>query len=103
MPTNKPRFSITMDDELLEIVNDYQHEQKLPTQTKAIVELIQKGVKSLQLPELENFNLEISDTDPQIDRVLRLAQRLNANGLSKLGDYAEDLAGNPAYKKKNRP
>lgn len=41
----------------------------------------------------------ISDTDPQLDRILTYANELNAQGLAKLGDYAEDLAGNPAYQK----
>ena len=42
----------------------------------------------------------ISDTDPQLDAVIETAKRLNAQGLTKLGDYADDLAGNPQYAKK---
>lgn len=44
-------------------------------------------------------NVTISDTDPQLDAVLNTAKQLNAQGLAKLGDYAEDLAGNPQYQK----
>lgn len=48
----------------------------------------------------EQNGIQISDTDPQIDRILAHAKELNANGLAKLGDYAEDLSENPKYQKK---
>lgn len=47
-----------------------------------------------------NIKVVISDTDPQLDAVIETAKRLNAQGLTKLGDYADDLAGNPQYAKK---
>ena len=54
-------------------------------------------------PELEgmvlSMSFSLSDQDPQIARLLGLAGQLNASGLARLGDYGEDLAGNPAYQK----
>lgn len=50
-------------------------------------------------PSVSSINLTTTDTDPQIDRILASASQLNANGLSKLGDYAEDLTENPKYQK----
>lgn len=47
----------------------------------------------------DDIEVTISDTDPQIDRILASAKELNAQGLEKLGTYADDLAGNPAYRK----
>lgn len=47
----------------------------------------------------DDIEVTISDTDPQIDRILVSAKELNAQGLEKLGTYADDLAGNPAYRK----
>lgn len=49
MATEKPRFTITLDAELYEKVNDYQHAKKYATQTKAIADLIVRGAKSLGL------------------------------------------------------
>lgn len=49
MATTKPRFSITLDEELFKQVNDYQHNQHYATQTKAIVDLIRRGAESLGL------------------------------------------------------
>lgn len=48
---------------------------------------------------LDSIHFSIQDTDPQIDRILRLAGALNAQGLEKLGDYAEDLTRIQAYQK----
>ena len=50
MATDKPRFSITVDEELFQTINDYQHRHKLSTQTKAVVALLEKGVESLRQP-----------------------------------------------------
>ena len=44
MPTEKPRFTITMDQELFDRVNEYQHRNRMSTQTKAVLTLISKGI-----------------------------------------------------------
>ncbi|MCD8126578.1 MAG: helix-turn-helix domain-containing protein [Clostridiales bacterium] len=46
-----------------------------------------------------NFEVTISDTDPQIDELVRNAEQLNAQGKQKLVDYSDDLLGNPVYQK----
>ena len=45
------------------------------------------------------FSPVISDQDPQIEQLLALAGRFNAQGLQKLIDYAEDLAESQKYLK----
>lgn len=42
----------------------------------------------------------VSDEDPQKVQLSQLVAKLNANGLQKLIDYAEDLTDNPKYQKK---
>lgn len=49
------------------------------------------------------IHLSISDTDPQIDAILRNARKLNAQGLERLEAYSDDLAGNPKYLKQKVP
>lgn len=41
-----------------------------------------------------------SDRNPLLERIHFYSNRLNAQGLTKLGDYAEDLSANPKYQKK---
>lgn len=46
MGTDK-RFSITMSDELYEQVDEFRHENKYATQTKAIAYLVRQGLRTL--------------------------------------------------------
>jgi len=46
--TDKPRFSITVSEDLYEKINQYHHEKRFSTQTKAISSLLQLGLESIQ-------------------------------------------------------
>lgn len=48
MATEKPRFSITVDTETLEKVEDYRHRNRIKTQSKAIIELVRSGLADLE-------------------------------------------------------
>lgn len=45
MATDKPRFTITLDEDTLEQVIDYKDQNKLSTQSKAIQKLIKMGIE----------------------------------------------------------
>ncbi|NBI63721.1 hypothetical protein D3Z38_11795 [Clostridiales bacterium] len=47
MPTDKPRFTIVVTDELYDKINDFRFEKKFKSQSKAINELIMIGLNSL--------------------------------------------------------
>ena len=49
MATEKPRFSITMDSDLLSQVEDYQYKNRFKSQSKAIIDLVRAGLG--ELPE----------------------------------------------------
>lgn len=74
---------------------------KLPVIEKIALVLNVNADWLLQKSEERMPAVVISDTDPQIDRIISYAKQLNAVGLAKLGDYAEDLAENPKYTKHN--
>jgi len=46
MATKKPQVLLTMDDELLERIEDYRYENRIPTRSETIRQLIKKGLKS---------------------------------------------------------
>ena len=48
MGTDRPRFSVTMSEEMYDKINQYQHENRFSTQTKAISKLLEIGLKSIQ-------------------------------------------------------
>jgi len=44
MPTNKPRFTITLDEELLERIENYRFENRCPNRTQAVLDLLHMGL-----------------------------------------------------------
>ena len=44
MTTDKPRFTITVDDELFKRLEDYRFENRCPNRSQAVVELIRQSL-----------------------------------------------------------
>lgn len=44
MPTDKPRFTITVDDELFKRLEDYRFENRCSNRTKTVIELIRQSL-----------------------------------------------------------
>jgi len=45
MPTKQPVVTMIFPEELLKKVEDYRYENRIPTRTEAIRQLIEKGLK----------------------------------------------------------
>lgn len=98
MGTEKPRFSITVSEEMYEKINAYHHENRFSTQTKAISSLIQIGLDSIQGgagPQEKPVVIE----NQRAKKLLEILQALNTEGQEKLLDYADDLVQSGKYKK----
>ena len=48
MPTEKPRYSITLDDEMFKEIEDFRFEQRYPNRNQATIELIRLGLEQLK-------------------------------------------------------
>lgn len=48
MATEKPRFSVTLEDTLLKRVDNYQFSYRFPTRSKAVVDLIRRGLAEME-------------------------------------------------------
>ncbi len=48
VPTSKPRFCITVDDELMKEIDDFRFENRYGSRSQATVELIRMGVEFLK-------------------------------------------------------
>jgi hypothetical protein len=48
MPTEKPRYTIIVDDELLKKIDDFRFENRYPSRSAATLELIRLGMESLK-------------------------------------------------------
>lgn len=48
MPTEKPRYSLTVDEELLKEIDDYRFGNRIATRNQATLDLIRLGLKKLK-------------------------------------------------------
>lgn len=48
MPTKKPIISVVLDDEMLSKVDDYRFENRISSRSKALNELIKKGIIQME-------------------------------------------------------
>lgn len=48
MPTEKPRYSITVDEELLKQIDDFRFENRYSSRSAATLELIRLGVEQIK-------------------------------------------------------
>ena len=55
MPTEKPRYCITVDDETLKEIDDFRFENRYNSRSKATLELIRMGLESLKTNEKNNL------------------------------------------------
>lgn len=87
MATEKPRFTITMDESLLEKIDDYKFESRIKNQSKAIVELVRIGLDRLEEQDAEQIKKAASRTEAakkadvdSFKKVLDRAGLLNSDG-----------------------
>ena len=48
MPTDKPRYTIIVDEELLKEIDDFRFENRYPSRSAATLELIRLGIERLK-------------------------------------------------------
>ena len=48
MPTKKPRYTVTVDEDLLKEIDDFRFENRYPSRSAATLDLIRLGMKSLK-------------------------------------------------------
>ena len=53
MPTNKPRFTVIVDEELLKKIDDFHFENRYPSRSAATSELIRFGIETLKKEQKE--------------------------------------------------
>ena len=61
MPTQKPRYTVIVDEEMLKKIDDYRFENRFPSRSAATIELIKLGMKQLEKERAEKQKEE-SDT-----------------------------------------
>lgn len=95
MPTQKPRFSIAIDDDLLKAVDDYKFDNRIKSQNQAINDLVRAGLCELSRIEAEAIKKasEAETTAPEAKEnphIKMFADVLLRNGLIEdVGDLSD--------------
>ena len=53
MPTEKPRYTVIVDQELLKEIDDFRFENRYPSRSAATLELIRLGIEQLKKEQEE--------------------------------------------------
>ena len=102
MPTEKPRFTITMDEELFKKIDEFKYEYRYKNQTQTVLALIEKGIEVLASQNSAvraaiEKSPNAAEAAPGEDHMIALYRKLNHEGQEKLIDYADDLVASGKY------
>ncbi len=53
MPTEKPRYTIIVDEEMLKQIDDFRFENRYPSRSAATLELIRLGMEQIKKEQAE--------------------------------------------------
>lgn len=68
MATDKPRYSITLDDEMFKEIEDFRFEQRFQTRNQATTELIRLGLEAIK-KEREKAKKAQKNKPPKMEAV----------------------------------
>ncbi len=77
MPTGKPRYTITLDEEMLKKIDDFRFENRFPNRTQATLELIRIGMETLEKKKQEREKKELSYNNDFLENETIQALRKN--------------------------
>lgn len=63
MATNKPRYTVSVDYELFQQIEDFRFERRFQTRSEATVELIRLGMEQLKEEREQAKNKPMCETD----------------------------------------
>ncbi len=62
MATNKPRYTVSVDEDLFQQIEDFRFTHRFQTRSEATVELIKLGLKQLQKEKIDAVNSNENST-----------------------------------------
>lgn len=73
MPTKNPRFTITMEQDLYDMIEDYRYSHRMKSQTQAVIALLESGIESLadeikKAPSVSDEAMEIGKRYEALDK-----------------------------------
>lgn len=96
MPTERPRITITMSEDTLRQVQDFQFGNKMKNQTQAILYLIELGFSELEKQSIEDKEKASKPRTPDSEAKKKEQIRVLTDSLKRLGilNGTDDLSEN---------
>lgn len=98
MPTDKPRVTFALDQDMLDAIDDYKFKNRIKNQSQAIISLIEKGFENLHADPLKTEKSpapEDAEDFISMEESNRLFDSLVAAGL--IEDHVEFSADDRAF------
>ena len=94
MPTEKPRFTITVSEDMLKQIDDFKFANRFKTQNQAVIALVAKGIEELERRSGEQMKktpgFDAAKPEDEVNSKIQLfAQTLERAGVIAPG---EDLS-----------
>lgn len=106
MATDRPRYTVSVDDEMFEQIENFRFENRYKTRSQATVALIRLGIAQL-MEKHPNLLLPASDglviSSKDECQLIEDYRAFNDEGKEKIRDYVADLKCNAKYKKRAKP
>ena len=80
MPTDKPRFTITVDPALMQEIEDYRYNHRIKNQTQAVISLMQRGLQEIMETEFRQPQQPVEQYSADEQQLIDDYRSLNEQG-----------------------
>lgn len=80
MPTDKPRFTITVDPALMQEIEDYRYNHRIKNQTQAVISLMQRGLQEIMETEFSQPQQPVEQYSADEQQLITDYRSLNEQG-----------------------
>ena len=80
MPTDKPRFTITVDPALMQEIEDYRYNHRIKNQTQAVISLMQRGLQEIMETEFSQPQQPVEQYSADEQQLIDDYRALNEQG-----------------------
>lgn len=80
MPTDKPRFTITVDPALMQKIEDYRYNHRIKNQTQAVISLMQRGLQEIMETEFSQPQQPVEQYSADETQLIDDYRSLNEQG-----------------------
>ena len=80
MPTDKPRFTITVDPALMQEIEDYRYNHRIKNQAQAVISLMQRGLQEIMETEFSQPQQPVEQYSADEQQLIDDYRSLNEQG-----------------------